>query len=727
MALVPHKITALAESDADGTDGKNIIAGAVVSMFDINGDAAILYDDENGANGSTTKQTDANGVVVVYVEEGEYDEQANNGVKRRVLIGSKSNNIISYATTAEIESLRPQRTGSRIENRERANAQYVLAAAGYVAQPGDITAANGRVWALVVNGFAKVRWFGAKGDGSIESTSAITNAMQSGLPLDWEDLAYVLSGPITHTYNEDLLWKGAGARIKYEGPHIGDFVNISMNGEFSVDISGVTIDGNLLSNRVCSFYNNTTNDTASSFKSEKFFCENARRDSTFSGGECLLIRGAWSSVDLGGGVKNAELPIGQGTPGVIGISGVGINFYSINSYVKSVYIGDFSVEKVFSSDLGYQFDQDGLQYFAPFLSGSEGERAPSQITVSSQAKFKNCYGRSVKTQCRTTVIEDGASFLRNEGLTSGVGNPEIDAQQGDLFVGKIICTYENSQIPDVITNCTSSANQQSDMSVIGAICYLDASTSLNYVARTFPNGGPMGDVNISKCKVFGEAEGLIDYACNGESNFATIENNYIKDISVGPTGDRNFIYALASGLGPFYGFVKSQGNVYGGNQEVALLRDAIPGNSMRCEVSSLNDHGFIRDLKSSPGSTGQKRNTIARLGLIGSYDDSAGALTGAFGVETKAIASGATETFSIYRISGAMAFIMARFGQTGYANITTTDSTNLVINKGSSFEVGTNSEPATGVFRVWSSGPNELSIKNTNSSTRVVSVFSISP
>jgi len=146
MALVPHKITALAESDEQGTDGKNIVAGAIVVLYDTSGEAAVLYDDENGANGSTVKQTDANGVVVVYVEEGEYDEQVNNGIKRRVLIGSKSNNIVSYGTTAEIESLRPQRTGSRVEVRGNSLSQYTLQAEGYTALDPDVVAANGRVW-----------------------------------------------------------------------------------------------------------------------------------------------------------------------------------------------------------------------------------------------------------------------------------------------------------------------------------------------------------------------------------------------------------------------------------------------------------------------------------------------------------------------------------------------------------------------------------------------------
>ena len=147
MALLPHVATALAISDADGTDGKNIIQGAVISLFDENGDAVILYDDENGSNGSTTKQTDATGRVIVYVEEGEYIERTNGINPRPVIVSGR--NIVSYATTAELEATRPAKTGQRAENQELDNSQYVLAAAGYVAQARDITAANGRVWRYI--------------------------------------------------------------------------------------------------------------------------------------------------------------------------------------------------------------------------------------------------------------------------------------------------------------------------------------------------------------------------------------------------------------------------------------------------------------------------------------------------------------------------------------------------------------------------------------------------
>jgi len=158
MALVPHKITALAESDAQGTDGKNIVAGAVVSLFDTNGTAVTLFDDENGTNGSTAKQTDATGQVVVYVTAGEYDEEVNGSIKRKVTIGGSS--PIEAPTFSGLENLRPFKVGQAFICQERANAKYILQPSGYVALPGDVTFANGRVGALQVDDAPYVEHFG---------------------------------------------------------------------------------------------------------------------------------------------------------------------------------------------------------------------------------------------------------------------------------------------------------------------------------------------------------------------------------------------------------------------------------------------------------------------------------------------------------------------------------------------------------------------------------------
>lgn len=88
MTLVPYRVTALAESDAQGTDGKNIVAGAIVSFFDQAGSPVILYDDENQTNGSTAKQTDSKGQVVVYVEPGVYELRTNGDQGRFLIVNS---------------------------------------------------------------------------------------------------------------------------------------------------------------------------------------------------------------------------------------------------------------------------------------------------------------------------------------------------------------------------------------------------------------------------------------------------------------------------------------------------------------------------------------------------------------------------------------------------------------------------------------------------------------
>jgi hypothetical protein len=58
------------------------------------------------------------------------------------------NIITTYADTATMQAASPSALGQRAENRERGYAQYELKGLDYVPLPGDITAANNRVWAL---------------------------------------------------------------------------------------------------------------------------------------------------------------------------------------------------------------------------------------------------------------------------------------------------------------------------------------------------------------------------------------------------------------------------------------------------------------------------------------------------------------------------------------------------------------------------------------------------
>lgn len=173
--LVPHLITALADEDANGTGGKNIVASAVCTMHDAEtgGNAIILYDDENGNNGATSKLTDANGQVVVYATPGEYWKSVNGGTRRKVVFGNVG---AFYGTAAEIAALRPIRDGQIAYATDRANAPLISSTTA-TAQPGDITAANGNVW--VLQDLENFRAYGNVDD-SVDCGPLIETVLNSG-------------------------------------------------------------------------------------------------------------------------------------------------------------------------------------------------------------------------------------------------------------------------------------------------------------------------------------------------------------------------------------------------------------------------------------------------------------------------------------------------------------------------------------------------------------------
>lgn len=236
MALVPHKITALAESDADGTDGKNIVAGAVVSLFDTTGAAVTLFDDEAGNNGSTAKQTDSSGQVVVWVTPGEYSESVNGSTQRAVTIGGRT--VTSYPNTESMQNSRPTQTGQRAENRERANAQYELAASGYTAQIGDVVASNGRVWKLSESQVITPVMVGAKGDGATDDSSVLIALGASDFKNIALDKLYLSSNAVNFSQDDLNIYSISDGGIKFTA-ELGDGVTVSgTNSEVSVNIDG---------------------------------------------------------------------------------------------------------------------------------------------------------------------------------------------------------------------------------------------------------------------------------------------------------------------------------------------------------------------------------------------------------------------------------------------------------------------------------------------------------
>ena len=481
--------------------------------------------------------------------------------------------------------------------------------------------------------------------------------------------------------------------------------------------NNITIDGGKLCNK-CIEINNDT-DNYSNLTCNNFYVTRAKRINTFFGGSGISVRGSFNQFSFnGGGVSDCELPAGQGTSGSIGISGIAVTWYSATRYVRAMYLNGTRIEKIYSSDLAYQDDQDGVTYFAP-TSGSF--KVPSLFSCIA-SEFVNCYGRSIKTQCLSTVVQS-SSFIRTEGLTSGQGNGEIDAQTGNGNFRDLTFSYSNGQQPSNCVN-VSGAIGTPGILVDGCSVLVEAGTTLAIFASVFPSAGLFSRHTVSNNKVYGTVTSFFEYRCNGDKNYAEVSNNYVGEIADGVTSQKALVYVTSSGaVTPYFANTTAYGNVYAGAGTAAIVRDGVSGVSMSSSLSAWSNYGFVNNLAVASAASGLKTNQVARLGKItGDQGQSA-----YFNVISKDIASGATATFDVANASGCLLFIQAQFNNTAYALIGSDGSANAVIAKGTPFEVGNTTEPATGTFRVWSSASQQISIKNTDASARTVSVFVMSP
>jgi len=89
MALAPYNITALEEDFATAQlSGKNIVAGALITLATTGGTPVLMADDSAGSNPSLTKLTDALGQKVIWVETDVYDLTVDGNASIRIAVAS---------------------------------------------------------------------------------------------------------------------------------------------------------------------------------------------------------------------------------------------------------------------------------------------------------------------------------------------------------------------------------------------------------------------------------------------------------------------------------------------------------------------------------------------------------------------------------------------------------------------------------------------------------------
>jgi hypothetical protein len=558
--------------------------------------------------------------------------------------------------------------------------------------------------------------FGAVGDGVADDTAAVQAVLNTDRPIAWGNFTYRITSTVSRTATSDIFWQGSGATILYDGAHTRRAI-LLQGGGIDIVINNITIDGGKLCNQCIEINNDTDNYSNLTFNN--VFVKRAKRINTFLGGSGVYVVGSYNMFSFnGGGVSDCELPTGQGSPGNIGIGGISVTWFSTTRYVKSMYLNGARIEKIYSSDLTYQSDQDGVLYFVP----TDGDTKVPSLFSCIASEFLNCYGRSIKTQCRNTVVQS-SKFTRTEGLASGYGNGEIDSQTGNGNFRDLAFSYSNGQEPLVCLNVSGGLGFPGIL-IDGCSVNTKLGTALTIFAQVFPNDNLLNRHTLSNNKVYGTVTEFFSYRCNGNKNYAEISNNYVEEIANGVMSDKALVYIRANGsITPFFANTTAYGNRYGGSDIVGIVRDQITSVGMDSSLSAWDNYGFANNLATGSSASGLKTNQVARLGKI-TGDEGRSAY---FNVISKVVASGATQTFDVSNQSGCLLFIQADYNNTSYALIASFGSANSVISKGSLFEVGNTTDPGTGNFRVWSSGTRQISIKNTDAQNYVMSVFVMAP
>jgi len=570
--------------------------------------------------------------------------------------------------------------------------------------------------------FVSLEDFGAVGDGVTDDTTALDNAIAAQVPLYFGDKTYKITSPIAQTLTKDVIWYGRGGKISYENPSHSEYaIRLSDTTGVDIVINNLTIDGTKQANKVLEILNNTSNSTPTNFVANELRVENAKRLNTFSGGAGIYIRGAFEDVTFNGGwVKDCELPTGQGTPAVIGIGGISITWYSDTSYVKRVTLNGILIEKIYSSDLSYNFDQDGIKYFGPNISGGTSGKEESNLVVMGGCRFVNCYGRSIKTQCRNTVVRD-SHFERTEGLASGVGNGEISSQYGTCVVDSCTFSYSNGQIPGGVVGPSSTTGWKSGATISNNEVYLESGTVLDKFVQTFPSAvvDPWSRIEVFGNKILGEVKRFVSFLTNAEKAHLTVRDNWVEEIGLSVTSERALVYVQASGgTSPRYAYVNLVNNVYAGSQTVYLGRDSVTGTSMDANWSGYGNFGFVNDFNGDINDADPLTN-IAIPAKITGYEDSR--YKGYFGMQTKRISSGATATFDVGNRS--VVIVNVEYNHDSYAIFGIAGTTGSIA-VGSEVALGTTTNPGTGRFNVWLSSPGaQISVENTDANARAVSVW----
>lgn len=557
--------------------------------------------------------------------------------------------------------------------------------------------------------------------------SAFKTAIESGRPIVLtENATYPFLTPVSTTVTKGVTVHGNNVILSYDGAtHIGDFIKISSSVAVKHYFYLTHIDGNHKATR-CLYIESSQNnsDGESEFYFNNSSVKRAKRlvGAGFIGGSGIHVRGAFRQISSEySHISDCMLGTGAGTSGSVGISGFTVTHLTSDSYPVEMTFNGGGVDKIYSEDPSYTDDQDGLVFFSSTSTTKAGKKRSIFRTMG--AEFRNCWGRSIKTQCRKSIVT-ATNFYRNEGFTTLHGNGEVDIQTGQGEVFGNTYEYENGYTGGACVNFGSDASaKRASTSVYDNDVYLDANTVLPRFLQSTPRDGKLGVCTVTDNKVFGKVINFARFYVRGDRNLAILKGNYVETIELDSNSERNFIEVRSSGSvsgETNYLNIEVENNINDG-VEAILVRDGVTGVGMNTSQSGRNNIGF-KDDGSVATTQGQKTLVPFRATAYAGKDGGT-----FYSSISGSISAGATRQFTLppntsllnIQVRGVQAAsAIVSHGSTG-AVMSQVGTTNVVYSSGTT-------EPSTqGTWlTMWrdATDPNIINVKNNNTSSRFVSI-----
>lgn len=282
-----------------------------------------------------------------------------------------------------------------------------------------------------------------------------------------------------------------------------------------------------------------------------------------------------------------------------------------------------------------------------------------------------------------------------------------------------MCLYYGGNVPSTVINGGEGTveRKRPSLKVKGVYVANHSNPAIPQVIQTFSPGVSTGLVSVEDVEVQGPVDRLVEYLVNGDLNALKVANVSVDGLTT------ELIRAKSSGSSTPLGAKVYAENCINTGSLRPILTHRVAGNAVVVELSEYGCVGFTRN--GSADTSLVNPGSVMRPYAIAGEGQSVG---GSMRVQSVSIPAGAVGQIQGHGVNNGVCFAIISINRNassqGAVSISATGVVALAV--GSDITVGTTSEPASGLFRVWAqaSGAGTINIRNGDASTRAVTVVS---